>query len=215
MKDRKSSRLSGFYNRSIDERLQIVGEWAGLSGSDRDVLRVGLSIEQADHMIENALGTFALPLGIGVNFLINGRDYLVPMAVEEPSVVAAVSNAARLARNGDGFIAGSSEPVMIGQVQLMEVPDLAAGPGRVGGRGPTCRLIDPLHPSIVARGGGFRGVEVRLLSDTPAGPMLVVHLLLDCRDAMGANAVNTAAEAAAPLLETSQAAGLRCGSSAT
>ncbi len=126
MKDRKSSRLSGFYNRSLDERLQVVGEWAGLSESDLDVLRIGLSAEQADHMIENALGTFALPLGVGVNFLVNGRDTLVPMAVEEPSVVAAISNAARLARPSGGFVAGSSEPVMIGQVQLMEVPDPAA-----------------------------------------------------------------------------------------
>ena len=125
MKDRKSSRLSGFYNRSLDERLQVVGEWAGLSATDLAVVRAGLGAEQADLMIENALGTFALPLGVGVNFLVNGRDYLVPMAVEEPSVVAAVSNAARLARTSDGFTAGSTEPVMIGQVQLMEVPDLA------------------------------------------------------------------------------------------
>ncbi len=202
MKDRKSSRLSGFYNRSLDERLQVVGEWAGLSATDLAVVRAGLGAEQADLMIENALGTFALPLGVGVNFLVNGRDYLVPMAVEEPSVVAAVSNAARLARTADGFSAGSTEPVMIGQVQLMEVPDLVTARLAVlAAEAQLASLIDPLHPSIVARGGGFRGIEVRLLPDTPAGPMLVVHLLLDCRDAMGANAVNTAAEAAAPLLE--------------
>ena len=202
MKDRKSSRLSGFYNRSLDERLQVVGEWAGLSATDLAALRAGLGAEQADLMIENALGTFALPLGVGVNFLVNGRDYLVPMAVEEPSVVAAVSNAARLARTSGGFTTGSSEPIMIGQVQLMEVPDLATARLAVlAAEDQLASLIDPLHPSIVARGGGFRGVEVRLLPDTPAGPMLVVHLRLDCRDAMGANAVNTAAEAAAPLLE--------------
>ena len=215
MKDRKSSRLSGFYNRSLDERLQVVGEWAGLSETDLAVLRSGLSAEQADLMIENALGTFALPLGVGVNFLVNGRDTLVPMAVEEPSVVAAVSNAARLARPSGGFTAGSSEPIMIGQVQLMEVPDLAAARLAVlAAEDQLASLIDPLHPSIVARGGGFRGVEVRLLPDTPAGPMLVVHLLLDCRDAMGANVVNTAAEAAAPLLEDLPVDGPRCGSSA-
>ena len=125
IKNRKSSRLSGFYNRSLDERLQIVGEWAGLSETDLAVLRNGLSAEQADHMIENSLGTFALPLGVGVNFLVNGRDTLVPMAVEEPSVVAAVSNATVWTTAG-GFTAGSSEPIMIGQVQLMDVSDLAA-----------------------------------------------------------------------------------------
>jgi hydroxymethylglutaryl-CoA reductase len=202
MVDRRSSRLSGYYNLTLDERLRIVGDWAALSEADLDALRAGLPVEQADHMIENALGTFALPLGLGVNFLINGRDYLVPMAVEEPSVLAAVSNAARLARTNAGFTAGSSEPVMIGQVQVMDVPDPSAARDAVlTAERQLAALIDPLHPSIVARGGGFRGVEVRVLPDTPAGPMLVVHLLLDCRDAMGANAVNTAAEAAAPLLE--------------
>jgi hydroxymethylglutaryl-CoA reductase len=209
--------LSGFYQRSLDERLRIVQAWAGLSESDLAVLQTGLSAEQADHMIENALGTFALPLGLGVNFLINSRDVLVPMAVEEPSVIAAVSNAARLARTGGGFTAGSSDPVMIGQVQLLEVPDGAAARAAVLAAEPQlAALIDPLHPSIVARGGGFRGVDVRLL-DTPAGAMMIVHLLLDCRDAMGANAVNTAAEAAAPLLEalTGGRAGLRILSNLT
>jgi hypothetical protein len=150
MKDRKSSRLSGFYNRSLDERLQVVGEWAGLSATDLAVVRAGLGAEQADLMIENALGTFALPLGVGVNFLVNGRDYLVPMAVEEPSVVAAVSNAARLARTADGFSAGSTEPVMIGQVQLMEVPDLAtAGLAVLAAEAQLASLIDPLHPAVL------------------------------------------------------------------
>ncbi len=202
MDQRPSSRLSGFYRQTLEQRLLTVAGWAGLDDADLTALRAGLSVEQADHLVENALGLFALPLGLGVNFLVNGRNYLIPMAVEEPSVIAAVSNAARLARAGGGFTAGSSEPVMIGQVQLLEVPDPAqAEQAILAARPRLAALIDPLHPSIARAGGGFRGVEVRHLPDTPAGPMLIVHLLLDCRDAMGANAVNTAAEAAAPLLE--------------
>lgn len=199
---RPSSRLPGFYQKPVAERLQAVATWAGLSEQDLEQLRTGLTVELADRMVENVVGVFALPLGIGVNFLINGRDYLVPMAVEEPSVIAAVSNAARLARAGGGFTAGSSDPVMIGQVQLLEVPDPQQAAQAIReAEAELGRLVDRLHPGIVQRGGGFRGLEVRPLPDTPAGPMLVVHLLLDCRDAMGANAVNTAAEAAAPLLE--------------
>jgi hydroxymethylglutaryl-CoA reductase len=203
MNERSSSRLSGFYEQTLSERLATVAGWADLNDQAMSTLRAGLSVEQADRMVENALGLFALPLGLGVNFLVNGRNYLVPMAVEEPSVIAAVSNAARLARAGGGFEAGGSEPVMIGQVQLLDVPDPARAEQAVLDAGPElAALIDPLHPSILQAGGGFRGVVVRHLPDTPVGPMTIVHLLLDCRDAMGANAVNTAAEAAAPLLET-------------
>lgn len=199
---RPSSRLPGFYQKPVPERRELLARWAGLSDADLAQLQGGLTVDLADHMVENVVGVFALPFGIGVNFLINGRDYLIPMVVEEPSVIAAVSNAARLARAGGGFTAGSSEPVMIGQVQLLEVPDLARAAQSIQqAEAELARLVDGLHPSIVRRGGGFRGLEVRPLPDTPAGPMLVVHLLLDCRDAMGANAVNTAAEAAAPLLE--------------
>ncbi|HNS02951.1 MAG TPA: hydroxymethylglutaryl-CoA reductase, degradative [Anaerolineae bacterium] len=202
MDQRPSSRLSGFYRQSLEQRLATVADWAGLDDADLAALRAGLSVEQANHLVENALGLFALPLGLGVNFLINGRDYLIPMAVEEPSVIAAVSNAARLARAGDGFRAGSSEALMIGQVQLLQVPDPQRAEQAILAAEPRlAALIDPLHPSLRRAGGGFRGLEVRHLPDTPAGPMVIVHLLLDCRDAMGANAVNTAAEAAAPLLE--------------
>jgi hydroxymethylglutaryl-CoA reductase len=203
MSEKATSRLSGFYNQTIGERLAAVAAWADLSDADLAVLHAGLSVEQANRMVENALGLFALPLGLGVNFLVNGRNYLVPMAVEEPSVIAAVSNAARLARAGGGFQAGSSEPVMIGQVQLLDVPDpQQAAQAVLAAQQELAALIDPLHPSILRAGGGLRGVEVRHLPDTPVGPMTIVHLLLDCRDAMGANAVNTAAEVAAPLLES-------------
>lgn len=203
MSERPTSRLSGFYNQTLRERLATVAAWAELSDADLAALRAGLSVEQADRMVENALGLFALPLGLGANFLVNGRNYLVPMVVEEPSVIAAVSNAARLARAGGGFAAGSSEPVMIGQVQLLDVPDPErAAQAVLAAQQQLAALIDPLHPSILRAGGGLRGVEVRQLPDTPVGPMTIVHLLLDCRDAMGANAVNSAAEVAAPLLES-------------
>ena len=203
MPKRKSSRLSGFYDKPLTERLAIVSEWADLSVAQTGALAGGLTPELADQMVENAVGMFALPFGIGVNLLVNGRDYLAPMVVEEPSVIAAIGNAARFARAGGGFQTGSTPSVMIGQVQLLDVPDLVAATQAVLAAETTlCELVDSLLPSMVARGGGFRGVEVRPLTDTPAGPMLIVHLLIDCVDAMGANVVNTAAEAAAPLLET-------------
>jgi hydroxymethylglutaryl-CoA reductase len=203
IENRPSSRLPGFFQKPLAERLQLVAAWAELSAADLADLQRGLGTDQADRMVENVISLFALPFGVGVNFLVNGRDYLVPMVVEEPSVIAAVSNAARLARAGGGFSAGSSEPIMIGQVQLLDVPDpLAAAQAIEAAEAQLASLIAPLHPSLTRLGGGLRGVEVRHLPDTPAGPMLIVHLLIDCRDAMGANAVNTAAEAAAPLLES-------------
>ncbi|MCA9957086.1 MAG: 3-hydroxy-3-methylglutaryl-CoA reductase, partial [Anaerolineales bacterium] len=115
----KSSRLPGFYKRSLAERVDIVAEWAGLDSDEANILhQQGLTNELADKMIENTLGTFALPLGIAVNFQINGQDYLIPMAVEEPSVVAAVSNAAKKIRAGGGFHTSATNPVMIGQIQV-------------------------------------------------------------------------------------------------
>ena len=201
----KSSRLSGFYQLSRPERARIVAAWADLSAEEQAALTAGLSLEQADFMIENVIGLLTLPLGIAVNFRINGEDILAPMAVEEPSIVAAVSFAARLARAGGGFRTGSTEPLMIGQVQLLDLPaaDLATAAAQVqAAEADILAAANRLHPSIQARGGGARRVEVRPLPETPAGPMLIVHLLFDTRDAMGANVVNTAAEAIAPLLET-------------
>ncbi len=203
MPERKSSRLSGFYSKPLTERIAVVSEWADLSAAEIVALAGGLTPELADQMVENAVGLFALPLGVGVNLLINERDYLAPMVVEEPSVIAAVGNAARLARAGGGFQTGSTPSVMIGQVQLLDVPDLSAAAQAVLAAETTLgKLVDSRMPSMVTRGGGFRGVEVRPLADTPAGPMLIVHLLIDCVDAMGANVVNTATEAAAALLES-------------
>ncbi len=200
--EQKTSRLPGFYKLPPAERVAMVGDWAGLNEAERAVLAgQGLTPSQADLMIENVVGTYALPLGIAVNFQVNGRDYLVPMAVEEPSVLAAISHAAKLIRTGGGFRAESTEPIMIGQIQVLDVPDLEAA--RLAVLAHSAELMaraDACSESIVAYGGGARGIEARPFPDTPVGPMLIVHLLFDSRDAMGANTVNTAAEAIAPRL---------------
>ena len=197
----RSSRLSGFYQMSVAERVAIVARWADLTPEEVNLLHNGLGVAQADKMVENVVGRYALPLGIGANFLVNGKEYLIPMVVEEPSVVAAVSYAAKLARTGGGFLAGSTPPVMIAQVQLLGVADMAAAEAAIlAARAELLALADT-SPSITARGGGPVDIEVRRLPVTPTAPMLVVHLLFDTRDAMGANAVNTAAEAIAPVLE--------------
>jgi hydroxymethylglutaryl-CoA reductase len=197
----RTSRLSGFYQKSVAERTAIVARWADLTPSEVAVLHDGLAVAQADKMIENVVGRYSLPLGIGTNFLVNGKDYLVPMVVEEPSVVAAVSYAAKLARGGGGFMAGSTEPIMIAQIQLLEIDDPAAATAAIQAAKAELLVQANTSPSIASRGGGPVDIETRHLPDTPMGPMLIVHLLFDVRDAMGANAVNTAAEAIAPALE--------------
>ena len=196
----KSSRLPGFYKRPLDERVDIVADWAGLDAADVEVLKgQGLANEQADKMIENTLGTFALPLGIAVNFLINGRDYLIPMAVEEPSVVAAVSNAAKKIRAGGGFHTEATEPVMIGQIQVLDIPDMEAAIAAIeANKADLLEIANCCDRVIVSLGGGARDIEARPFSNTPVGPMLIVHLHFDTRDAMGANAINTSLESLAP-----------------
>lgn len=199
----RSSEISGFYKKTMKERLTAVQEFGGLSQEEAKVMGATGSLDPAlvDRMIENVVGTIPLPLGIAVNFLINGKDYLVPMAIEEPSVVAAASNAAKMARAGGGFRAHTTDPVMIGQVQLVGVPDPKGAKMRI--LEISERILEACNekdPVLVKFGGGARDVEVRVL-ETPRGPMVIVHLLVDCRDAMGANAVNTMAEAVAPLLE--------------
>ncbi len=200
----KSSRISGFYKRSLADRVAFVAEWAGLTSAEQTILSgaTGLDAAAADNMIENAVGVYALPLGIATNFLINGADVLVPMVVEEPSVLAAVSNAARLFREGGGFITASDEPIMIGQLQVLDVPDLDLAERALLDQTPRLlALADEVGGSIVKRGGGARGLEVRRLNETTVGTMLIVHLLMDVRDAMGANAINTAVEYLAPEIE--------------
>ncbi len=197
------SRIVGFYNLSIEERLAELAKRGGLS--DEEIAAIsgsgGLTIFQAEHMIENAVGLHALPLGIALNFLIDGREVLIPMAIEEPSVVAGVSFMAKLARAGGGFVADADPPEMIAQIQLLEVPDLNRASLAIMEEKENllaeAREIDPVLERL---GGGPRDLEVRLISDSPIGPFLVVHLIYDVRDAMGANAVNTAAERLSPRL---------------
>ncbi len=180
----------------------MIGAWAGLSEEETAVLRgQGLQPSQANLMIENAIGTFGLPLGIAANFLVNGRDYLIPMSVEEPSVLAAVSHSAKLIRAGGGFHTHSTDPVMIGQVQVLDIPDMPTAIALLeNNRERLMATADACSQSIVKRGGGSKDIEIRPFPDTPVGPMLVVHLLYDTRDAMGANAINTAVETIAPLI---------------
>jgi hydroxymethylglutaryl-CoA reductase len=197
----KSSRLSGFYQKPLAERVATLAVWAELSPDDVILLEQGMGVERGDKMIENVVGRYDLPLGIATNFTINGRDYLIPLVVEEPSVVAAVSFAARLARVGGGFYTGSTEPIMIAQVQLLGVSDpSAAGEAILAAKEELLALANT-SPTIARLGGGPVDIEVRWLPQTPTVPMLVVHLLFDVCDAMGANAVNTAAETIAPRLE--------------
>ena len=193
-----TSRIPGFYKLPLSERRRAAGEALGLPpGSLEDTLEGGgMDPVTADKCVENAIGTYALPLALGLNVQMNGRDYLVPMAVEEPSVVAAASNAAKMIRSGGGFVAHSDAPHMIAQVQLDSVPDvIAASEAILAAKTELLELADAAVPNLVARGGGARDVVVRPLDE--AG-WLVVHLIVDCRDAMGANLVNTVAEQLAP-----------------
>jgi hydroxymethylglutaryl-CoA reductase len=196
------SRLSGFYQRSIEERIRLIRDQVSLSDDEARALSEGrgLHLDQADHMVENAVGLYALPLGIATNFTVNGRDVLVPMAIEEPSVIAGASLAAKLARTGGGFYAGADAPVMIGQIQLVDVADPESGRDAILAH--SAALLARANegdPVLVDLGGGAQELQVRVL-ETPKGPMLIVHLLYDVRDAMGANAVNTACERLAPEL---------------
>jgi len=196
----KSSRLSGFFKLGIEERAALLRQEAGLSADDAAAFTEGgLAVEQADHMAENVVGLYALPLGVATNFVINGHDVLVPMAIEEPSVIAGASLAARLVRDGGGFVASADAPLMIGQIQVLDLSDLQAARSRLlKARERLLALANEQDPVMVKLGGGARDVEVRVIDSSPAGPMLVVHLIYDARDAMGANAVNTALEAIAP-----------------
>jgi len=189
---------------SLTERREWLQSQAQLSAEDIHAWspQGGLSAERADHMIENAVGVFALPLGIAQNFLVNGRKVLVPMAVEEPSVLAGVSFMAKLAQAGGGFRAWASAPEMIAQIQLLDIQDLDAAQTLILAR--KAELLDALkglHPTIENLGGGARDLQVRRIENSAVGPFLVVHLIYDVRDVMGANAVNSAAEALAGPLE--------------
>ena len=198
----RGSNLGSFYKRSVEERLRIVQEFSGLSDEEVHTLKTGaLPVPSAQRMIENVVGFLPLPLGIAVNFLVNDKDYLIPMAIEEPSVVAGASHAAKMARTKGGFKTSSTEPIMIGQVQLVKCPSPRdAEKAILSSKQEILSKANQQDPTLVSKGGGAKDLRVRILP-TLTGTMVIAELLVDCRDAMGANVVNTMAEAVAPILE--------------
>jgi hydroxymethylglutaryl-CoA reductase len=198
----KTSKLSGFYKLSPKDRLKVVSEFSGLTEEEASCISAtgSLSLDAADRMVENVIGVMEVPLGIAVNFLINGKDYLIPMAIEEPSVIAAASNAAKMAREGGGFTTSSTGPLMIGQIQAVGIADPnGAKMNILEKRDEIVKRANEVDPVLVKYGGGAKDVEARVI-DTPGGKMVITHLIVDCRDAMGANAVNTMAETVAPYI---------------
>jgi len=199
----KSSLISGFHKLNPKERLQRVKEFAGLTDEECATLQNtgSLPSELANRMIENVVGAFPVPLGIAVNFLINKCDYIIPMALEEPSVVAAASYAAKMVRDGGGFYTSSTPPVMIGQIQTVGTKDPNAARMRVlQGKDEIIKKANEQDPVLVSVGGGAKDLEAKVIQTTQ-GPMVITELHVDCRDVMGANAVNTMAEAVAPIIE--------------
>ncbi len=197
----KTSVVSGFYKLPIEKRREFVAQFSNLTQDDLKSFSSSLDLTTADRMIENVLGTFELPLGVAVNFLINKKDYLIPMATEESSVVAAASNAAKIARVKGGFSTVCSKPLMIGQLQVLHVKDVVTATQNImQHKNQLLALANAQDKILVDFGGGAKEIEVRIL-DSPLGHMIVVHLIVDVRDAMGANAVNTMCEALAPMLE--------------
>lgn len=194
-----SSRISGFYRHSPEARLSKLREMELLDATSSEHLARGgsIDVELADRLSENVISTHALPLGLGLNFLINGRDVLVPMATEEPSVVAAASNAARMTRHSGGFVGEADPPIMTAQIQLDDVPEPYAAAARIlEAKARLFAMGDEAIPRMVARGGGVRDLEVRVLDE--ALGILVVHVHVDVGDCMGANTVDSVAEAMAP-----------------
>lgn len=199
--EEKTSAVSGFYKLPPDERRAFVANFASLTDEERKALEGnGLPLEQANRIIENVIGIMPVPLGIATNFLINGKEILVPMAIEEASVVAAASNMAKIARVKGGFRAESSEPIMIVQIQLVAPDPEAALKKIISEKQKILSLANEKDPTLIKYGGGARALEGRVV-DSPKGKMVVIHLLVDVRDAMGANIVNTMAEGVSPYIE--------------
>jgi hydroxymethylglutaryl-CoA reductase len=197
----ESSPKKKFYDLTLAERRALIAEESTLSGETVNALSglPGLSAEQSDHMVENAIGTFALPLGIAQNFVVNGRPVLVPMVIEEPSVIAGASFMAKLARARGGFTASAYSPEMIGQLQVLDIADLDHAAERLlSYKEELLHEAASIDPVLVRLGGGPRDLQVRRIDESPIGPFIVVHLIYDVRDAMGANAINTALETLAP-----------------
>ncbi|MHA1908593.1 MAG: hydroxymethylglutaryl-CoA reductase, degradative [Candidatus Thorarchaeota archaeon] len=199
----EDSRISGFYKLSREDRVKKLAEVTGIPVEELGVLADPgkVDMEILDHMIENVVGAMTIPLGIATNFRVNGKDYLIPMATEEPSVVAAASNAARMARTFGGFSATDTGPVMIAQIQAINVPAPFDSKLKIlETKEEILELANKQDPILVKFGGGAKDIRVRVI-DTSQGPMLITELIVDTRDAMGANAVNTMCEALAPMIE--------------
>lgn len=203
----KSSRISGFYKKTVDERRKIINKMHSSAKEELEVInsKTPLTLDTADKMIENVIGTFQLPLGLGLNFLINGKEYIVPMAIEEASVVASASHIAKIVRDAGGFTADASERVMIGQIQVVGCQDFEKAKSAIlEQKQALIQAANDAFPSILARGGGAEDLDVRILNeeaDSKYSKMLVVHLYVNTVDAMGANLINTMAESIAPLVE--------------
>ena len=196
-----TSRISGFYKLAPSERLIAVAEQAKLGPEEIAQVETGLLLDQAEKMTENVIGMFQVPLGIATNFVIDGREVLIPMCTEEPSVIAAASNGARMARETGGFFTSSTGPVMRALIQATGIGDpFAARQAILLHKDELMRMANDKDPMLVKYGGGVKDIEVYVI-DSKMGPMVVTHLIVDCRDAMGANAVNTMAEALAPRIE--------------
>ena len=200
---KKTSQISGFYKLTPEERIQHVKDFADLTDQEVKILQStgALEMELADRMIENVVGTFPLPLGIAMNFLINKKEYMIPIAIEEPSVVAAATYAAKMAREKGGFFTSSTDPVMIGQIQAVDIKDPFAAKMKIlSAKKEILQKANDQDPMLVSVGGGAKDLNVKVI-DAKTGPMVITELDVDCRDAMGANAVNTMAEAVAPIIE--------------
>ena len=202
MNESEESRIAGFHNLAVGERIAELQRRGYLTAEDARLLASGqqvLPVATADKMIENVVGVFGLPLAIAPNFIVNNREYIVPLVVEEPSIVAALSSAAVLARRGGGFSVNCKESLLAGQVHVLGVSDTdAAIAALAAAKGELLSLANAVHPRLLKRGGGARDIEVRLLSFDDGTPLIALHVLVDTCDAMGANLVNSICEAIAP-----------------
>ena len=198
-----NSRLSGFYKLSVPERRAMLAELAGLSEEQAQAWAdAELDEGTADRMIENVIGRYSLPIGVATNFIIDGEHYVIPFVVEEASVVAAASNMAKRCQKNGGFTSNNTDPVMIGQIQVVGCEDpVASREAILASKEELIQSCNDVDPILVKFGGGCKDVEARII-ETDSGPMIIVHILVDCRDAMGANAVNTMAETIAPRIES-------------
>lgn len=199
----ENSRFKGFYNHSVEERRNLIAKAAGLDSAHVEALAAHGELDEAaaSRMIENVIGTMSLPVGVATNFVIDGEHYVIPFCLEESSVVAAASNMAKRCLAKGGFRTQNDDPVMIGQLQMLDIDDISVASSAIlAAKEDLISFCNDIPSRMISLGGGCKDIQIREIS-TSLGPMMIVHLLVDCRDAMGANAVNTMAERVAPQLE--------------